>query len=79
MFYGNFAAFSTHNLLLHPDVQSISRYLYDDFEDGYYAHRWGDQAPFVMYACYLLDITDIENDSRVCDLSFLRDTVFRHK
>jgi hypothetical protein len=79
MFYGNFAAFSTHNLLLHPHVQSISRYLYEDFQDGYYSHRWGDQAPFVMYACYLLDIPDIENDEKVCDVSFLRDDIFRHK
>ncbi|KAL4538281.1 hypothetical protein Ndes2437B_g01294 [Nannochloris sp. 'desiccata'] len=78
MFYGNFAAFSTHNLLLHPHVQRLSSYLYEDFEDGYYAHRWGDQAPFVMYTCYLLDIPDIENDPKVCDMSFLRDSVFKH-
>ena len=78
IFYGNFLAFSTHNLLLHPHIQSISRYMYEDYKDGYFGHRWGDQAPFVMYACYLLDIPDIHNDSRVCDMEFLRDDVFIH-
>ena len=78
IFYGNFLAFSTHNLLLHPHIQSISRYMYEDYKDGYFGHRWGDQAPFVLYACDLLDIPDIHNDSRVCDMEFLRDDVFIH-
>ncbi len=48
IFYGNFVAFSTHNLLLHPHIQIISRYLYEEYPDGYYVHRSGDQAPFIM-------------------------------
>ena len=78
IFYGNFLAFSTHNLLLHPHIQSISRYLYEDYQDGYFVHRWGDQAPFIMYACYLLDIPDIYYDPKVCDMSYLRGDVFEH-
>ena len=78
IFYGNFLAFSTHNLLLHPHIQSISRYMYEDYQAGYYHFRWGDQAPFAMYACYMLDIPDIRNDAKVCDLTFLRDDVFQH-
>lgn len=78
IFCGNFLAFSTHNLLLHAHIQSISRCLYEDYQAGYYQHRWGDQAPFAMYVCYLLDIPDIGNDAKVCDLTFLRDDVFQH-
>ena len=78
IFFGNFLAFST-SLLLHPEVQKIASFLYNEFKGGYFSHRWGDQAPFVMYACYLLDIPNLPSDPQVCDFSELRGNVFVHQ
>jgi hypothetical protein len=75
--YGNFLIFST-KVLLHPDVVKMRRYMYEEYTDGYFTHRWGDQAPFVMYICQALDIPDLEEDPQICDYSGLRDSVFTH-
>lgn len=77
IFYGNFLIFST-KVLLHPDVAKMRQYMYEEYADGYFTHRWGDQAPFVMYICQVLDIPDLEKDPQVCDYSGLRDSVFTH-
>jgi len=75
--FGNFMGYST-KFLLDPHIQALSEYMYEYWEDGYLAHRWGDQAPFVMYVCYLLDIPDLRNDAQVCDYSEYRNKVFYH-
>lgn len=77
IFYGNFLIFST-KLLLHSDVAKIRRYMYEEHADGYFTHRWGDQAPFVMYVCQALDIPDLRNDPQICDYSVLRESIFSH-
>ena len=77
IFYGNFLAFST-KLLLRTDVLKVSEYLYNEWSGGYFAARWGDQAPFAMYACHALDIPDLHNDPQVCDYRKYRDEVFVH-
>jgi len=77
IFYGNFLVFST-KILLHPDVVKIRQYMYEKYADGYFAHRWGDEAPFVMYVCQALDIPDLKDDPQICDYSGLRNSVFTH-
>lgn len=77
IFYGNFIAFST-TLLLHPDIQVLSQYLFDDWQNGYFGSRWGDQAPFILYTCHLLDIPNLRNDTQVCDYSEYRNSIFVH-
>jgi hypothetical protein len=75
--YGNFAAFST-KLILHDDILQISEYMYEEYEKGYFVYRWGDQGPFIMYACHMLDLPDLRNNAQVCDYSKLRNSVFSH-
>jgi hypothetical protein len=77
IFYGNFLVFST-KVLLHPDVVKMRQYMYEEYTDGYFTHRWGDQAPSIMYICQALDIPDLRNDTQICDYSRLRDSTFTH-
>jgi len=74
MFFGNFAVYRTKGFLLSPEIQSISRYMYEEWRDGYYTHRWGDQGPFVMFACQMLDVPDLEKDAKICSYAELRES-----
>ena len=77
IFYGNFLAFST-KILLHPDVLKLSQYFFEEWPEGYFESRWGDQAPFVMYVCHTLDVPDLYTDAQVCDYSAYRGSAFEH-
>lgn len=77
IFYGNFLVFSM-KIILHPDVVKLRQYMYEEFTDGYFTHRWGDQAPFVMYICQALDLPDLKDDPQICDYSGLRGSIFTH-
>lgn len=79
MFFGNFQAYKTQGFLLSPQILSISRYMYEEWKDGYYKHRWGDQGPFVMYACQMLDVPDLSDDARICSYAnFREDGLLNH-
>lgn len=77
VFYGNFLAFSTR-LILDPDVLALARFLYEKWSRGYYLHRWGDQAPFMLYLCLKAYIPNIKNSSEICNLKSWRHTIFEH-
>lgn len=66
VFFGNFQACQTKDFLLSSEIQSISRYMYEEWEDGYFTRRWGDQGPFIMYVCQMLEVANLEEDPRIC-------------
>ena len=74
MFFGNFEVYKTKGFLLSPEIQSISRYMYEEWENGYYTHRWGDQGPFVMYVCQMLDAPSLETDPKICSYAEHRES-----
>ena len=74
MFFGNFQVFKTKGFLLTPEILSISRYMYEEYETGYYTHRWGDQGPFVMYACQMIDAPDLYESKQMCNYFEHRDS-----
>ena len=76
-FYGNFQAWST-KIVRSKDVLDLSVFLYEDWERGYFLHRWGDQAPFALFACMALEIDDFQHSPHVCDFTSLRNDVFKH-
>lgn len=72
IFHGNFVGFSTR-MLQAPAVQRLSTFLYEEWADGYFPHRWGDQASYMLYTCMALDVPDIyAPNPEICDLSDLR-------
>lgn len=77
LFYGNLVAYSTQ-LLLDPDVQDLSTFLYEEWPAGYFLRRWGDQAPFMLYLCLKDDVPDLFSSKALCDFSGLRNKVFKH-
>lgn len=75
-FYGNFVGgwvgmFSSKQNL------HFSNYLYQSWWHGYFKHRWGDQATWPIMLALWNDIDDL-NDSRICDLSYMRNNLFVH-
>jgi len=74
VFFGNFQVYQTKGFLLSPQIQSISTYMYEEWVDGYFTHRWGDQGPFVMYVCQMLDLPDLEKDPRICSYAEHRES-----
>ena len=77
IFYGNFVAYST-KLLLSPTILRLSAYLYEEWEDGYFPHRWTDQASFILYVCMGMNVTYLDNDPAICNWTSWRDSVFQH-
>lgn len=77
IFYGNFLAFST-SYLLDQKVVALAKFLYEDWDRGYFLHRWGDQAPFTLYVCLNANIFNLKNSSLVCNLKSWRHTIFEH-
>ena len=75
-FYSNFLGYST-KVILNKDVVKLSTFLYEEWDRGYFLHRWGDQAAWPLFACLVLDMDNLTN-SNVCDFSRLRNSVFRH-
>lgn len=77
-FYGNFIGLKTSFIHAH-DVVKLAEYLYEEWDRGYFLHRWGDQAPFTMYLCLMANSNaKIHNSSLLCDFSLLRHKVFEH-
>jgi len=74
MFFGNFEIYKTKGFLLSPEIQSISRYMYEEWREGYYTHRWGDQGPFVMYVCQMLNVENLEKDPQICSYAEHRES-----
>ena len=76
-FYGNFIGYNMY-FQTTPAQLYFSRWLYECFEEGYFRHRWGDQASYPMYLCLARDIPDLRNSSDVCSLESWRNDVFKH-
>ena len=76
-FYGNFVGLST-KMLLSPGSKRLANFLYEEYSDGYFKFRWGDQAPMVAFTSYYLKMTDAVKSEKTCDRSFLRDDFFQH-
>lgn len=77
MLHGNFLGFAT-KFVRQSEVQRLSTYLYDEFKDGYFLHRWGDQGAQILYVCQMLDVPDIFNDTQICDYASYRLAYFSH-
>lgn len=77
VFFSNFMALAT-SLLHDKHVSDLATFLYEDWDSGYYLHRWTDQAPFTMFLCLKANITDLTRTNLVCDFSSLRNNVFTH-
>ena len=75
IFYGNFVGFSMD---LVNRFDEMAEWLYLTHVGGYFGARWGDQAPWMIYTCFYLDIPDIRNDPQVTDISSWRDEYFKH-
>ena len=75
--YGNFVALQTH-LLLDPYVIALADFLYEEYSQGYYEHRWADQGPTYAFIAYYLNSIDPLATGRVCDYSYLRGDFFVH-
>jgi len=77
-FYGNLVGLST-TFFFSPAMKLFSKWLYECTRDnGYFRHRWGDQASYPIFLCQWLDIPDIRNNEQICDFSSWRGTVFFH-
>ena len=80
-FYGNLLAFRT-SFMTSSRVLALSAHLYEHEWRGYFGggplgSRWGDQAPYVAFACYALHTPSASlvsaDGGHILDLSYLRD------
>lgn len=76
IFYGNFLGFSSSFL---NNISDLAKWLYFEYPQGYFTNRWGDQAPWMIYACAALDIPNLYDDSKICDISVWRREYFHHR
>ena len=76
-FYGNFVAFSTA-FLLSERVQRLATYLYHHEWRGYFEYRWTDQAAYMAFVCYALDV-DLKNGSSILSMHRMRQSKFVHE
>lgn len=81
-FYGNFLAFRAAWMRSTP-IQRLSRYLYYERGEGYFQHRWGDQASPLAFLCHTLSKVALAGDERIVHLQGLRcpgaaSCTFRH-
>jgi hypothetical protein len=75
--YGNFYGWST-KLFSDPDVVDLANFLYEEYPEGYYEYRWGDQPSAFLLLAYHMKQFDPWQSSRVCDWSHLRSQTFEH-
>lgn len=76
-FYGNFVI-GYLGMLRSAESLHFLRFLFDEWREGYFKHRWTDQAVWPKLLCMFNDITDVWNDPRVCDYSHWRHKIFKH-
>ena len=76
--YGNFYGWSTI-FFSDPDVVDLANFLYEEYPEGYYEYRWGDQPSAFLLLAYRMKQLDPWQSPRVCDWSHLRrDKIFIH-
>ena len=75
-FWAGYVMLFNTSFMTNPRVLALSEYLYERAWEGYFRSRWTDQAPYMAFACYALEVPEpgSQNDStpHIQDLSSLR-------
>jgi len=79
-FYGNFVV-GYLGLLRSVECLDFLDFMFHGWPEGYFKHRWTDQAIWPKVMCMFADLPDVEKDKQICDYTWWRggkDKVFKH-
>jgi hypothetical protein len=76
-FYGNFV-FGYAGMLRSAENLDYMTYLFDEWKDGLYKHRWTDQAIWPKIVCMWTDVEEVMENESVCDYGKWRSWIFKH-
>jgi hypothetical protein len=76
-FYGNFVI-GYLGLLRSKENLDFMSFLFHQWTEGYFKHRWTDQAVWPKLICLFIDAPNVWKDPQICDYSDWRHKIFSH-